>query len=71
MRVAAGDLLLIKGRHAGEPDLRVRVVETHGANGRPPWRVRWGDEGHEGLLFPGPEAAIEYPEGRRRERSRP
>jgi hypothetical protein len=64
MRVAAGDLLLIKGRHAGEPDLRVRVVETHGENGTPPWRVRWGEEGHEGLLFPGAEAVIEHAHGR-------
>jgi hypothetical protein len=70
MRVAAGDLLLIKGRYAGESDLRVKVVETNGANGAPPWRVRWGEEGHEGLLFPGPEAAIEYAQGRRDEHSR-
>jgi hypothetical protein len=69
MRVAAGDLLLIMGQHAGESDLRVKVVETHGANGTSPWRVRWGEEGHEGLLFPGPEAAIEHAKGRRDERS--
>jgi hypothetical protein len=63
MRVAVGDLLVIRGRHAGEPDLRVRVFETHGENGAPPWRVHWGDEGHEGLLFPGREAVIEHAQG--------
>lgn len=57
MRVAAGDQLVV--RDAGKPDLQVEVLEAHGADGTPPWLVRWGDEGHEGLLFPGPGATIE------------
>ena len=59
MRAAAGDLLVIKGQQAGQPDLEVEVVETRDANGTPPWLVRWGAKGHKGLLFPGREATIE------------
>jgi hypothetical protein len=63
MHVSAGDLLVIKAQHTGEPDVHMEVLETHGADGAPPWRVRWGTEGHEALLFPGPEATIEHVKG--------
>jgi hypothetical protein len=60
MRAFAGDLLVVKGQHAGQPDLHVEVLEARGADGRPPWFVRWGMGAHEGLLFPGSEATIEW-----------
>lgn len=25
----------------------------------PPYQVRWGDNGHESLFFPGPDATVE------------
>ena len=34
------------------------IVEVRGADGAPPYLVRWSD-GHEALFFPGPDAIIE------------
>ena len=33
------------------------VLEVHGEGGAPPYVVRWAD-GHEGLMFPGPDAHV-------------
>jgi len=27
---------------------------------RPPYQVRWTEDGHEGLFFPGPDALVEH-----------
>ena len=60
MRAAAGDRLVIKGHHVGEPDRDAEILEVHGEDGGPPWLVRWADDGHEGLFFPGSDAMIEH-----------
>jgi hypothetical protein len=60
MRAAVGDRLVIKGHHVGEPDRDAEILELHGEDGGPPWLVRWGDDGHEGLFFPGSDAMIEH-----------
>ena len=60
MRAAVGDRLVIKGHHLGEPDRDAEVMEVHGEDGAPPWRVRWSDDGHEGLFFPGSDAMVEH-----------
>jgi hypothetical protein len=31
-----------------------------GERGTPPYLVRWLDDGHEGLFFPGPGAALRH-----------
>ena len=54
MRAAVGDRLVIKGHHVGEPDKDAEILEVHGEDGAPPWLIRWDDDGHEGLYFPGP-----------------
>jgi hypothetical protein len=33
---------------------------VRGSDGRPPYLVRWSDDGHVGLIFPGPDAAVEH-----------
>ena len=58
MQAAVGDRIVIKGRHAGEPERDCEVLELHGDAGAPPFLVRWGDTGHEALFFPGPDAAV-------------
>jgi hypothetical protein len=58
MKAAAGDRLVIKGHHVGEPDRDAEILEVHGDDGAPPWVVRWADDGHEGLFFPGPDAVV-------------
>jgi hypothetical protein len=63
MKATVGDQIVIKGHHVGEPDRDAEILEVHGDNGGPPYVVRWADDGHEGLFFPGPDASIRHPEG--------
>lgn len=60
MRAAVGDRLIVKGQRVGAPDRDGEVLEVHGDQGEPPWLVRWSDDGHEGLFFPGPDAHIQH-----------
>ncbi|MGQ0824503.1 MAG: DUF1918 domain-containing protein [Actinomycetota bacterium] len=60
MHATVGDRLVIKGHHVGELDRDAEILEVHGAGGAPPWLVRWTDDGHEGLLFPGTDAVVEH-----------
>ncbi len=34
------------------------ILEVHGADGAPPYVVRWSDTGQEALFFPGSDAVI-------------
>jgi hypothetical protein len=60
MKAIVGDRLVIKGHHVGEPDRDAEILEVHGVDGAPPWLVRWSDDGHEGLFFPGPDATVQH-----------
>ncbi len=60
MRAAVGDRIIIHGRTIDEPVRDGEVLEVHGADGEPPYVVRWSADGHEGLFFPGPDAHIEH-----------
>lgn len=55
--VQVGHEVRILGRHVDDAARTGIVVEVCGANGAPPYRVRFGD-GHEGLVFPGPDCVI-------------
>jgi hypothetical protein len=39
------------------------ILEVRGAHGQPPYLVQFND-GHQGLIFPGPDAVIEHPSTR-------
>lgn len=60
MHASAGDRLVIKGHYVGEPDRDAEILEVRGEDGGPPYRVRWEEDGHEGLFFPGSDAVIEH-----------
>ncbi len=60
MQAAVGDRLHVHGNIVGHPDRVGEIVEVHGAGGEPPFLVRF-DDGHTGLVFPGPDAIIEHP----------
>ena len=60
MRAAVGDRIVIKGHHIGEPDRDGKIIEVRGEAGGPPYMVEWGDDGHQGLFFPGSDAVIEH-----------
>ena len=34
------------------------VLAVEGPDGSPPFLVRWEDDGHESLVFPGPDAHV-------------
>ena len=57
MRAQVGDHLVVEGRTDTRSKQEGEVVEVRGADGAPPYVVRWSD-GHEGLVFPGPDAHI-------------
>jgi hypothetical protein len=58
MQAAIGDRLHIRGNCVGHPDKCGEIVEVHGKAGEPPYLVRF-DDGHTGLVFPGPDAVLE------------
>lgn len=62
MIASVGDRIVIRGHHSGEPSRDCEVLEVRGADGGPPYAVRWGDDGHESLFFPGPDAVVEHHE---------
>ena len=59
MQAAKGDLLIVHGRTVGNVDRRGEVIDVRGQGGQPPYLVRWEPDGHEGLVFPGPDCHIE------------
>ena len=46
------------GAVVGQADQIGEIVEVRGPSGSPPFIVRF-DDGHQGLVFPGPDAVIE------------
>ncbi len=59
MKAKVGDHLVVKGHQVGERVRTGEVLET-GEHGDPPFRIRWTDDGHESLLYPGPDVVIEH-----------
>ncbi|KAL3467187.1 hypothetical protein BJX64DRAFT_283912 [Aspergillus heterothallicus] len=51
-----GDRIKLSTRSLRSEDV-VEIIEVRGDNGQPPFVVRYPD-GHEGLVFPGPDAVI-------------
>lgn len=60
MKAAVGDRIIVRSMHVGEPDRDGEVLEVRGRDGAPPYLVRWSDDGHEGLFFPGPDTQIHH-----------
>ncbi|HUZ19524.1 MAG TPA: DUF1918 domain-containing protein [Acidimicrobiales bacterium] len=60
MRASIGDKLVVAGHRVGEPEQHAVILAVKGANGEPPYLVRWESDGHEGLFFPGPDASVEH-----------
>jgi hypothetical protein len=58
MQASVGDHLHIHSRTVGEHDQVGEIVEVRGPDGEPPYLVRHQD-GHETLVFPGPDAVVE------------
>lgn len=59
MRAKVGDWLIIEGRKIDDRRRQGQILEVQHADGSPPYRVRWLEDDHESIVFPGPEARIE------------
>ena len=59
MKAKVGDRIVIAGHVVGEHERDCLVLEVSGSDGGPPYLVRWGDDGHESLLFPSSDARVE------------
>ncbi len=60
MRAAIGDKIVVRGHHAGDSDRDAVVLAVEGADGDPPYLVRWDEDGHQSLFFPGTDAHVEH-----------
>jgi len=58
MRATIGDRLHVHGRTVGAGERFGEIIEVRGEDGSPPYVVRFPD-GHESLLYPGPDCVIE------------
>ena len=58
MRAAVGDRLHVHSNAVGAQDKVGEIIEVRGDHGEPPYRVRYPD-GHETLVFPGPDCVID------------
>jgi hypothetical protein len=63
MRAKLGDRLILEGTHVGDRRRTGVVTELRHDDGSPPYVVRWLDDGHEALVFPGPDAHVESVRG--------
>ncbi len=59
MQAFVGDRLVIHGKTVETPERAGEVLEVHGANGGPPYLVRF-DDGHETLVYPGTDTVIQH-----------
>jgi len=59
MQAQAGDELTVRGRHQGDGDRHGVIVRVDGADGAPPYLVRWRD-GHESVFFPASDTEVEH-----------
>jgi hypothetical protein len=59
MQASVGDRLHVHGKVVGQAEHTGEIVEVHGSGGTPPFLVRF-DDGHTGLVFPGPDCIVEH-----------
>jgi hypothetical protein len=57
MKAKPGDHIILAAPTVEAPLREGEVVEVRGEDGGPPYVVRW-DDGHEGLLYPGPGSVL-------------
>lgn len=60
MQAHVGDQIIIRGHHVGEHERRGEILEVHGDDGGAPYLVRWDEDGHQSLFFPGTDAYIRH-----------
>jgi hypothetical protein len=59
MKAQAGDRITILGRTVESADRHGEVIEVRGADGAPPYVVKF-DDGHESIVLPGGDVVLEH-----------
>lgn len=54
-----GDRIILEGTHLGDARRIGVIIAVSRPDGSPPYQVRWLDDGHTTLIFPGAEAHVE------------
>ncbi len=62
MQARPGDRIVIPGRRIGQTVRDGLILEVRGTDGDGPFLVRWSDDGHEGMFWPGSDAQIKHVE---------
>ena len=62
MQARVGDRLHMHSRTVDQPDRSGEVIEVRGAEGGPPYLVRF-DDSQERLVFPGPDCTVQQAAG--------
>ena len=60
LMASPGDRIVVRGHRLGDGARDGEILAVLGQNGRPPYLVRWSDDGHVSRLFPGPDAFVEH-----------
>ena len=60
MFASVGDHLVVRSTHVDGPVRDGEIVDVRHPDGSPPYVVRWSDDGHESLVYPGPDAEIHH-----------
>jgi hypothetical protein len=63
MKATIGDRLVLEGTHVGDHRRVGVITSVRHEDGSPPYVVRWLDDGHEALVYPGPDSRIEPASG--------
>lgn len=58
MKAAQGDRITIRGKTVESSDRHGQIIEVHGADGAPPYVVRF-DDGHETTVIPGGDFIVD------------
>jgi hypothetical protein len=58
MKATQGDRITIRGKTVGSSERHGQIVEVHGADGAPPYVVRF-DDGHQTTVIPGGDFVID------------
>lgn len=59
-----GDEIVVDPMHVDQPQRKGEVLELLGEGDQIHYRVRWDDDGHESLFFPGTTAHVVHTGGR-------
>ena len=60
MQANSGDQIVVHGRKVGDSERTGVIIDVRGADGAPPYIVRWDGDPGEHLIFPGSDAVITH-----------